>query len=524
MRRILLAVVLTCFLLIGTVHAWNGEGTVIDLSSLPENWVFAGDYLASQSDRVMFSNQLGVTVKVLRNYMLSTPQGNLQINLVVTETEEQAEEVYHLFLQMHSPEQVALRGCRVMEILTDHLPLVEQARLTLRFDSEIVPTVDAAVLRDYLTRYSWPVHELQTVVTQLQTEVEDYSIFLVGESHGMAINQELESALLEFFVTEGGVQNYLLELSPSVVGFLREYLETGDEELLKFVFSSVAGTYFATEESYRHWRGVYGLYQSLPEERQFSLLGVDVEHNPLLALQYLQHLLDKVESNELSGTRLGEIARVLRGERSIYSDEMHAFLTGLLSELETEVVQIELGILVEEFELVLSSLLETASLPTPNGSLLWNAARDKAMYASFLKQADKDGEAKYFGQWGLNHVFQGEQMGVDWFASFVDTTETYEGAIFSMVLVYEDSHYLTSFTHDALPFSSYQTESNLVGQLAAGKPLLVKLDGSGSPFDQEMLWKITGFSPVSGMTTDYYQYLLFIPGAAPSTPWEMPQN
>lgn len=522
MRRILLAVVLTCFLLIGTVHAWGGEGTVLDLSSLPENWVFAGDYLASQSDLVMFSNQLGVSVKVLRNYMLSTPQGNLQINLVVTETEEQAEEVYHLFLQVHSPEQVALKGCRVMEILTDHLLLVEQARSTLRFNLEIVPTVDAAVLREYLTGYSWPVHHLQTVTTQLRTEVEDYSIFLVGESHGMAINQELESALLEFFVTEGGVQNYLLELSPSVVGFLREYLETGDEDLLNFVFSSVAGTYFATEESYRHWRGVYDLYQSLPEDKQFSLLGVDVEHNPLMALQYLQRLIDRVESNELSETRLGEIARVLRGERSIYSDEMHAFLAGLLAELEMEVVRSELGSLVEEFELVLSGLLQTVSLPTPNGSLLWNAARDKAMYASFLKQADKDGKAKYFGQWGLNHVFQGEQMGIDWFASFVDTTETYEGAIFSMVLVYEDSHYLTSFTHDVLPFSSYQTESNLVGQLAAGKPLLMKLNGSESPFGQEMLWKIKGFSPVSGVTTDYYQYLLFMPGATPSTPWEMP--
>ncbi len=521
MRRILL-VVLTCFLLIGTAQAWDGEGTVLDLSSLPEDWAFAGDYLASPDDLEGFASQLGVNLEVLRNYMFHTPRGSLQINLVIAETEEQAEAVYHLFLQTHPPEKVALRGRRVMEILTDHVPLVEQGRSTLRFELEPVSTVDFAALSKYLTKYSWPIHDLQTVVTELQREVENYRIFFVGESHGMAINQALESELLEFFIRDGGVQNYLLELPPSTVGFLRAYLETGDDELLRFVFSSVAGTNFATEESYRHWRGVHDLYQSLPEEKRFSLLGVDVEHDPLFALQYLQRLLDKVESSELSETKLGEITRVLRGERSIYSDEMHAFLTGLLDELERDVVKASLGFLVDEFELVLSSLLETVNLPTPNGGLLWNAARDKAMYASFLKQADPEGEEKYFGQWGLNHVFQDEQMGVDWFASLLNKTETYEGAVFSLVLVYEDSHYMTSFSHDVLPFSSYQTKTDLLGQLAAGHPLLVKLDGAKSPFNEEMLWKIKGFCPVSGVTTDYYQYLLFVPGATSSTPWAIP--
>jgi len=48
----------------------------------------------------------------------------------------------------------------------------------------------------------------------------------------VAVNQQLESILLEFFVTQGGVRNYLLELSPSVVGYLREYVETGNEAVL----------------------------------------------------------------------------------------------------------------------------------------------------------------------------------------------------------------------------------------------------------------------------------------------------
>lgn len=520
MRRTILAVVLICFLSIGTALAWEGEGTVLDLYSLPEHWTCVGDYLAPPGDLEIFSNQLGAPVEILRNYLLSTPQGNLQINLVVTETEEQAEAIYRLFLQMHPPQKVDLRGRKVMEVLTDDLQLVELARSTLRFDPEPVTAVDSVELREYLIKYSWIINDLQTMSTQLQMEVENYRIFLVGESHGMSINQELESALLEFLVTDGGVQNYLLELPPSVVGFLRDYLETGDEELLDFLFSAAEGTYFSTQESYRHWRRVHDLYRSLPEEKKFALLGVDVEHYPILAFQYLQYLLDKVDDNHLSETMLGEIARVLRGERSIYNHEMHLFLTGLLDELEGDVVKGSLGILVDDFELVLSSLLEAVSLPTPNGGVLWNAARDKAMYASFLKQAGADGTGKYFGQWGLNHVFQNEQMGVEWFASFLDKTVGYQDAVFSMVLVYQDSHFMKSFSHDVLPFGSYQTKANLIGQLAAGKLLLVKLDGADSPFDQEILWKIKEVQPSKGVTTDYYQYLLFVPGAGASSPWD----
>jgi len=40
---------------------------------------------------------------------------------------------------------------------------------------------------------------------RLGAELDQYEFSLWGESHGSAFNQQLESALVEFFVREGGV-------------------------------------------------------------------------------------------------------------------------------------------------------------------------------------------------------------------------------------------------------------------------------------------------------------------------------
>jgi hypothetical protein len=518
MKRVTLLFILVTLLLSGVVFAWEGQGTRLDRSSLPEGWTLALDFLASPNELQMFSNHLGVNVILLRNYVLNTSTGNIQINFVVTETEAEAQGLYELFLGFHLPEHVGLHGRRVMEIVTEHQELVDLASASLRFGPEAVDTPDLIALRKYLSSWSWPAKDLGTITTQLRSELARYRVFLVGESHGMVFNQELESVLLEFFVRDGGVRNLLLELSPSIVGFLREYVETGDENLLYRAFSTIKGTYFWTKENYAHWKKVHQLWSALPQGEKIKLIGLDVEHQPLLALQYLQHLLDKVGSSELSATKLGVISEILQGKRSISQSEVDDFLAELLGELHTELVKSELGELAEEFELVLSSLRAGLQLQTIQDSTLWNDYRDQAMYQNFLKQISLDGDEKYFGQWGLNHVYQSRQDGVEWLASSITKTQGFEDSVFSMVLVYQDSHYRKNYSYEVLPFDNYLTGTNALGEIAQGEPLLVKLDGANSPFTQDLLWKIRGVEPSEGTTTDYYQYLLFVPGAEASTP------
>lgn len=519
MKRLAPLLLLVCLLPSGLAAAWEGEGTLLDLSSLPEDWEVIWEYWAPVRDLNAFSERWGVNAVWLRDYFLGGPPGTIWVKLAVLETEAEAQALYDLYLDLHTPDEVSIRGRRVLEVVTEYPELIPVARASLKFQCEPMEMEDKSAVRDYLAAWSWPVKSWADLTDRLGAELDQYRVFLVGESHGSAFNQQLESALVEFFVREGGVGSLLLELPPSVVGFLREYVQTGDEALLQLVFSSVQGTYFCTQDNYAHWQRMRALWQSLPQEKKFRLIGLDVEHHSILALRYLQYLLDKVASSSLSQTKLAQIGAVLRGELRVANTEVVPFVSGLLQELEREVVQAELGELVNEFELVLTSLLASFQLTTLGDSQEWNAQRDRAMYENFMKQAVNGSGEKFFGQWGLNHVFQKEQMGVTWLATAIDQTDEFSGRVFSMVLVYHDSYYLERETNRPRHFGNYAWRAYLLAELAAGEPLLVKLDGAGSPFDQALEWKLSVVEPTQGVTTDYFQYILFIPGAKASTPW-----
>lgn len=514
---ILLCVILTFWG--NTALAWTGDGTLLVRDSLPVGWVLELDYLASPGEILAFSNQLGVEIELLRNYVFRTSEGYFQVNFVVTETKEQAEALHQLFLSFHTEDQVSVVGRRVLEIVTENPVLTEIAQASLRFVSEETEDYEQTALKHYIEDNSWPITNLKDVTFPFRAELSQHRVFLVGESHGVAINQELESALLEFFVLEGGVRNYLLELSPSIVGYLREYVETGNEEVLYRAFDGVKGTYFWTKDNLEHWKRVHLLWQSLPEEQKFSLVALDIEHQPLLSLRYLQHLLDIVDPEKtLAQTELGQIEAVLRGELSVSNEEVADFFTTLEKTLGQDAVRAVLGSHLFEFELILANLRNALELSGIQDQTLWNKARDHAMYENFLWQCDLASTEKYFGQWGLGHVYQSEQRGVNWVASLLNQEEAYSEKVLSIVLIYQDSHSLRNFSYEVVPLDTYSTRSNVFREIGGDDPLLIKLDSPGSPFGEQLIWKTRDPKPWEGVTTDYYQYILFVPNAEPSSP------
>ena len=60
--------------------------------------------------------------------------------------------------------------------------------------------------------------------------------------------------------------------------------------------------------------------------------------------------------------------------------------------------------------------------------------------------------------------------------------------------------------------------NQILAELAGDEPLLVKLDGINSPFGQKLVWKLRDAAPTRGVTTDYFQYLLFVPKTTASKP------
>ena len=113
---------------------------------------------------------------------------------------------------------------------------------------------------------------------------------------------------------------------------------------------------------------------------------------------------------------------------------------------------------------------------------------------------------------------QGPQLGVEWLAARINSRDEFAGTVCSLVLVYADSQRLSQDGTAVELLSTYASGMQILAELAGGKPLLVRLDGEGSPFSQELIWKLATPQPASGVTTDYFQYLLYVPGAQAAQP------
>ena len=60
--------------------------------------------------------------------------------------------------------------------------------------------------------------------------------------------------------------------------------------------------------------------------------------------------------------------------------------------------------------------------------------------------------------------------------------------------------------------------SRQLEMLSKGDITLFKLTGKQSSFNKELIWMLDRKEPQKGVTTDYFQYLLFLRGFKASTP------
>ena len=109
-------------------------------------------------------------------------------------------------------------------------------------------------------------------------------IIMLGETHGMPVNNDLDLALLRWLHHSAGVRVYLSEFGHATAFLINRYFETGDEHLLDVFFGAARGTQIWNREyrdffvRFRQWNA------SLPAADRVRFVGVDIEHNPNFAV------------------------------------------------------------------------------------------------------------------------------------------------------------------------------------------------------------------------------------------------
>lgn len=122
----------------------------------------------------------------------------------------------------------------------------------------------------------------------LDEELDRYSFFFTAEEHWQSINQPIAYRFLIYLHQQAKVRNLILEGGYSYGFLIDQYLQTGQEGLL---LRAIYDTPVCPVNQMQFYKQLYAYNQSLPEKERIRVLGVDVEHSPLLVTECLYQLL-----------------------------------------------------------------------------------------------------------------------------------------------------------------------------------------------------------------------------------------
>lgn len=335
----------------------------------------------------------------------------------------------------------------------------------------------------------------------LKDDIENNEIFLVGEFHAVKKSMELNLEFLKFFVENADVRYILFESGYTTAQLLNEFLETGDYEILEFIMSSLHGTFGYTEENHELLSGIYEFNKTLPDDKKLSFVGVDIEHQPNIALRYINSLVPKEEVPK----EIEEYFNLL-GKTTMSNFLVNAKKISSGIEENKHIFEEYLGDNFFDFSFSINNL----SISIPGMAL-----REKYIKNNFKVLYERLPKGKYFGQFGNMHVMKSGVMDESdpvTLANFLENEyENTKGKVVTMLSALNNSYNMTPQNHNNGPINTLPEEFFPAG----GETTLVKLNYENSPF------KKYRFLVKDAPTTEYYDYFILISNSQACRRYEM---
>lgn len=136
--------------------------------------------------------------------------------------------------------------------------------------------------------------------TEFEFPQKDFNIIGFGAYHGSAKTYDAEIMLIQNLKKQNLIDYYIPETNYSQAFFFQQYLETGNEELLKeltLAFQTIVNQE-GTIETFEHWRKLRELNQTYPEN-PIKVLGFDAIAEYEFPIKHILLLTDKVQNWKL---------------------------------------------------------------------------------------------------------------------------------------------------------------------------------------------------------------------------------
>lgn len=357
----------------------------------------------------------------------------------------------------------------------------------------------------------------------MDPDIQGKKIFLTGENHGVRSNVGLRMKFLKYFKEKTDFTYYLCELAHSISYFLNIFLQTGDKDILYRAYEPLLGTDAWNKDDYKHWLDLYEFNKGLADHRKIKVLGIDIDHQLKSPYIYMDHILNKK----------GILGRLNPNQRPDYLQDLRSIMEKFkslverdfkISHIKVKKLYKKLNIHLDKHDTIYRKYLGEEYIPFRltcknllNGYLVYsgnnfNSIRDKKIYNNFKVLGDKLAGAKFFGQWGLSHIFQRPSLNVRWFGAALSQDPAYRGKILSIAYAYNNCQYLyPTLRRDYISsISTLNKEIGVFDQFLKDRPAIFKLKGDNSPFSKDLIWPFSHIFPNKGVTSDYFQYLVII--------------
>jgi len=375
----------------------------------------------------------------------------------------------------------------------------------------------------YLQTHSRPLTE------EAARHLPPARVYLIGESHGIRVNSEIREQVFKSLYHHRGVRALLMEMPYSSSVLLQKYLNTGDRSVLDEVFEHMQGTSAFTRERKQFWRNIQQWNSELEESEQIRVYGIDIEHQLVHSAAHLHRLFQQHPLSQLAADpgstytfpHLHSLAGLLQNSQDISYETVHKAewietVQMALQELSAHprATAEWLGTELLGCKLVLQNILyryECVEGGTTDKA--WNRLRDERIYRNFLTLYPAIPRGlRFFGQWGLNHVFQQREFDVNWCAARLRRSpdSPVKAEICSIALIYEQANQRTKHDQVTGGFSNYLPISGAFYQAAQWDQTLFSLNKQGSPFRRQPHWMLTTPPPDTGVTTDFFQYAVYV--------------
>lgn len=353
----------------------------------------------------------------------------------------------------------------------------------------------------------------------------DYRVFLAGEYHAQTKGYQSKKMLIQYLHENQDVDYLICELGMGQGFLLDDYIQTGNEENLIFMMEELEGTLAYTQDEYQLWKWLYDYNQQQPENDKLHIIGLDIEFQKKTSVRGLSLLMDN------SVTPAKEIQPLIERIKESDGTAVKEFPQAL--EKYPEQMKEVFGEnfpWAEQYAKNVTATEKFFELNQSGGANAHQIRDDKMTDNLFFAMEQLPEDAKFFGQFGAEHILQSEmittfvlQENYNRFAMQLQEDDSpVKGEVCSIYLVFlqksqsprSTNYYLMN--ESEIPVDSFQDYF--------AQDTFIPLDEKGSPFTrygEEQVQDREGSDNKAAMgLTDYFQKILLLPDSEACEPYQ----